>query len=180
MARQSALSNASDHLLHLSALPCLLEIGGVLSSCCLKRISLALGHTGCAACQKAHEQSKLAKHECVFGCSLESVPSLGNSPGPYLLVCFARRFRLLNQRSNLVFMLFSNISRDANFSSAEMVATSNILRLRNPNEPTQGHLVLAAGARWVSACLHLAQVLGGFVVTVNGCLLRLLGYAGKP
>ena len=57
------------------------------------------------------------------------------------------RFSVLNQRKDVVFILFSNISHDGNFSRAEVIATSNVLHLQNPNEPTQGHLALTSDPR---------------------------------
>ncbi|KAK9800257.1 hypothetical protein WJX73_008466 [Symbiochloris irregularis] len=75
-------------------------------------------------------------------------------------------FRLLNQRQNVVFMLFSNISRYGNFSSAELLAESKPVRLLDANEPTQGHLALAKeqgamSVQWVTRDAGRPQVWWG-------------------
>ena len=49
-------------------------------------------------------------------------------------------FRLLNQRQNVQFYLFSNITAAGNFTDGAVIAKSPVLTLTNPNEPTGGHL----------------------------------------
>lgn len=54
------------------------------------------------------------------------------------------RFRVLNQRQDLIFKLFSNISQSGNFSDADVIATGKLVRIDNANEPTQGHLAMTS------------------------------------
>eukprot|EP00891_Asterochloris_glomerata_P006762 jgi/Astpho2/6762/fgenesh1_pg.00103_%23_1_t len=49
-------------------------------------------------------------------------------------------FRLLNQRQDVQFYLFSNITAAGNFTDGAVIAKSPVLTLTNPNEPTGGHL----------------------------------------
>ena len=61
------------------------------------------------------------------------------------------RFRLINQRQDMVFKLFRNISWAGNFSAVDVVATSHVISFASYNEPTQGHLALTADPTYVLA-----------------------------
>ena len=53
-----------------------------------------------------------------------------------------RRFRLLNQRKDVTFMLFYNVSRTTQFRTGNLLASSAPIRLNNPNDPQHIHLAL--------------------------------------
>ena len=49
-------------------------------------------------------------------------------------------FQLLNQRANIQFLFFSNLTSVGNFSQSEVIAASPVIALANPNEPVQVRL----------------------------------------
>ncbi|KAK9918496.1 hypothetical protein WJX75_004496 [Coccomyxa subellipsoidea] len=51
-------------------------------------------------------------------------------------------FRLLNQRKDVAFMLFYNVSRTTQFRTGNLLASSAPIRLSNPNDPQHVHLAL--------------------------------------
>ena len=65
----------------------------------------------------------------------------------WLTLSLQCRFRLINQRQDMVFKLFRNISRAGNFSAEDVVATSPVISFASYNEPTQGHLAMTADPR---------------------------------
>lgn len=56
-----------------------------------------------------------------------------------LCVC---RFRLLNQRRDVAFMLFYNVSRTTKYGTGNVMATSALIRITDPNAPQHVHLAL--------------------------------------
>lgn len=46
-------------------------------------------------------------------------------------------FQLLNQRADIQFLFFSNLTSVGNFSQQEVIAASPVVAVANPNEPVQ-------------------------------------------
>ena len=65
-----------------------------------------------------------------------------------LIVC---RFRLLNQRRDVAFLLFYNVSRTTKFGTGNLLASSAPIQLRNPNDPQHVHLALGV----TEGCAHI-------------------------
>ena len=55
----------------------------------------------------------------------------------------ACRFQLLNQRHDLAFLFFYNVSQSSRYSSANLLGRSVNITLRNPNDPQHIHLALS-------------------------------------
>ena len=55
------------------------------------------------------------------------------------MVC---RFRLLNQRKDVSFLLFYNVSLTTKFGMGNLLARSAPIGLNNPNDPQHVHLAL--------------------------------------
>ena len=51
-------------------------------------------------------------------------------------------FQLLNQRADIQFLFFSNLTAAGNFSQQQVIAASPVVRVANPNEPVQVQLGL--------------------------------------
>ncbi len=54
-----------------------------------------------------------------------------------------RSFKLLNQRRDVAFLLFYNVSQATRYSSANLLARSAAITLRDPNAPQHIHLALS-------------------------------------
>lgn len=52
-------------------------------------------------------------------------------------------FQLINQRRDVVFALFYNVSRITGYSNANLIAKSASLKLLDPNDPQHIHLALS-------------------------------------
>lgn len=52
------------------------------------------------------------------------------------------RFQLINQRKDVAFLFFYNVSRTIKFGSGNLLARSADIRLHNPNDPQHIHLAL--------------------------------------
>jgi hypothetical protein len=53
-----------------------------------------------------------------------------------------RSFRLLNQRQDVSFLFFYNVSRITKFGSNNLMAASANITLTNPNDPQHIHLAM--------------------------------------
>lgn len=67
-----------------------------------------------------------------------------------LMLCI-RRFRLLNQRRDVAFLLFYNVSRTTKYGTGNLMATSAPIRITNPNAPLHVHLALGP----TEGCAHM-------------------------
>ena len=56
------------------------------------------------------------------------------------------RFRLINQRQDVVALLIRNVTRVAHFAAAQVLARSEPVRLQGPNDPQHLHLAIANAA----------------------------------
>lgn len=57
-------------------------------------------------------------------------------------------FLLLNQRQDVVFIVFQNISQHQGFEESEVVARSKIIKNAIPNQPFGAHLALTGNPRY--------------------------------
>ena len=58
-------------------------------------------------------------------------------------ICWQCRFRLNNQRHDLAFLFFYNVSQSSGYSSANLLGRSVNLTLHTPNDPQHVHLALS-------------------------------------
>ncbi len=58
-------------------------------------------------------------------------------------IVWGNSFQLLNQRQDVAFLFFYNVSRTTKFSSFNLLGRSPNITLSNPNDPQHIHLALS-------------------------------------
>jgi hypothetical protein len=80
-----------------------------------------------------------------------------------------RRFRLINQRQDVVALFLRNVTRATQFSASRVLARSAPVRLQDPNNPQHLHLAIAAAERCAAhtqpvscsiCCMHALKLPG--------------------
>ncbi len=84
-------------------------------------------------------------------------------------VRLCRRFRLINQRQDVVALFLRNVTRATQFSASRVLARSAPVRLQDPNNPQHLHLAIAAAERCAAhtqpvscsiCCMHALKLPG--------------------
>ncbi len=67
-------------------------------------------------------------------------------------------FLLLNQRQDVIFMVFQNISKHQGFDMSDMVAQSSVIKNDIPNQPFGAHLAMTGNPRYQPSCPLIVKI----------------------